>query len=110
MSRSSHTQRAQHLNAAFDLLAQGSSLSEAAERMALRFGLSRRQAYRYLQEAQEIQHPVSVPSPVIPVTIKISVDVAEQLRAYARTNGLTIGEIVARSVTLFLDPPGESRG
>ena len=110
MSRSSHTQRVHHLNAAFDLLAQGSNLSEAAEMMALRFGLSRRQAYRYLQMAQGIKHPVSVPSPVIPVTIKISVDVAEQLRAYARTNGLTIGEIVARSVTLFLGPPGESRG
>jgi len=42
------------LNAAFDLIASGYSLNEAAEALVEQFNLSRRQAYRYLQEAQSV--------------------------------------------------------
>ena len=52
MARSSNTEKTKRLNAAFDLLAQGYALADAAEALAQKFGLSRRQAYRYLQDAQ----------------------------------------------------------
>ncbi len=103
MPRSTHTERAQHLNAAFDLLAQGYRLNEAAETLAAQFGFSLRQAYRYLQEAQEIKRPVAVPEPITPITIKIPADVAVKLRAHAQARGLTLGDIVARAVTAFLN-------
>jgi len=54
MARSTRTERAQRVNAAFDLLAQGYSLNEAAEALVVQFDLSLRQAYRYLQEAQSL--------------------------------------------------------
>ena len=54
MARSSNTEKTKRLNAAFDLLAQGYALADAAEALAQKFGLSRRQAYRYLQDAQEM--------------------------------------------------------
>jgi len=57
MTRSSNTDKTHRLNAAFNLLAQGYPLAEAAEALTQQFGLSRRQAYRYLQEAQEIDAP-----------------------------------------------------
>ncbi|HUL12358.1 MAG TPA: hypothetical protein VLU73_09335 [Methylococcaceae bacterium] len=103
MSRSSNPERAQRLNAAFDLLARGYTLSDAAAALTQEFGLSRRQAYRYLQEAQRIEGPVPVSSPAIPITIKIPEDVVIQLRSYAQSSGLTIGDIVARAVLSFLD-------
>ncbi len=103
MSRSSNPERAQRLNAAFDLLAQGSTLAEAAAALTQEFGLSRRQAYRYLQEAQGIERPVLVSSPTVPITIKIPEDVVIQLRSYAQSSGLTIGDIVARALVNFLD-------
>ena len=103
MTRSSNTDKTHRLNAAFDLLAKGYTLTEAAEILAQQFGLSRRQAYRYLQDAQEIDAPVLVASPSIPITIKIPADVVNQLRSHAQTSGMTIGEIVAQAVVSFLD-------
>lgn len=102
MTRSSRSERAQRLNTAFDLIAAGYNLNEAAEALVKQFGFSRRQAYRYLQEAQLIKRPVAVSSPSIPITIKVSQDVVVALRAYAHTSGLTIGETVARAVLAFL--------
>ncbi len=71
------------------------------------FGLSRRQAYRYLQEAQAIGHAVAVREAAVPMTLKIPVSVARDLRAYANSSGLTLGEIVARAVERFLSAAGK---
>ena len=98
MTRSTQAEKTQRLNAAFDLLAHGYTVTEAAAVMIKDCGLSRRQAYRYLQEAQQIKYPLPIIAPSIPITIKVSEDVVLKLRAYAKTSGLTIGEIVGRAV------------
>ena len=103
MTRSSNTDKTHRLNAAFNLLAQGYTLAEAAGALTQQFGLSRRQAYRYLQEAQQIDAPALVASPSIPITIKIPVDVVKRLRSHAQASGMTIGEIVAQAIVSFLD-------
>ena len=90
------------MNAAFDLIARGYSLNNAAEILVEQFELSLRQAYRYLQQAQNIKRPVEVSAPTIPITIKVPGEVVVKLRAYARASGLTIGETVARAVLRFL--------
>jgi len=90
------------LNTAFDLIAKGLSLTKAADVLVERCDLSLRQAYRYLQEAQELKRPVPVCTPSIPITIKVPGEVVVKLRTYAQASGLTIGEIVARAVTRFL--------
>ena len=102
MARSTRTEKAQRLNAAFDLIARGQNLNEAAEALVEQFGLSLRQAYRYLEQAQEIERPVQVCEPSIPITIKVPGDVVMKLRAYARASGMTIGQTVARAVLRFL--------
>jgi hypothetical protein len=102
MARSTQSERALRLNAAFDLIARGYSLNEAAEALVEQFGLSLRHAYRYVQEAQKLKRPVIVSAPTIPITIKVPGDVVVELRAYAQTSGLTIGETVARAVSAFL--------
>lgn len=103
MSRSTNAQRSQRLNAAFDLLAQGYPVSQAAALLTERFGLSLRQAHRYLQEARSIAYPVPVPAPIVPLTVKISEEVAASLRQHARHSGMSIGDIVSRAVIAFLD-------
>ncbi|MDD5269513.1 MAG: hypothetical protein PHO08_20805 [Methylococcales bacterium] len=70
MTRSSNTDKTHRLNASFHLLAQGYTLAEATEALTQQFGLSRRQAYRYLQEAQQIDAPVLVSSPSVPTPSK----------------------------------------
>ena len=102
MARSTHAEKAERLNAAHGLLAGGYSIAEAAAVLSRDFGLSRRQAYRYLREAQAIGHPVAVSEGSVPITLKVPVGVVRELRAYAATSGLTLGEIVARAVKTYL--------
>lgn len=102
MARATRSERGQRLNTAFDLIAKGYSLNEAAEVLVEQCDLSLRQAYRYLQEAQSLKRPVAVCAPTIPITIKVPGEVVVKLRAYAQASGLTIGETVARAVTRFL--------
>ena len=84
MSRATDSERAQRVNSAFDLLARGHSLSEAAQVLTESFALSRRQAYRYLADAQALARPLPVAEPTIPVTIKVPGEVVRELRAYAQ--------------------------
>lgn len=106
MSRSSRTEMVQRLNAAFHLMARGHTLVDAAVALTKQFGLSRRQAYRYLQQAESMVSPVTVDEPTIPITIKLPATVAAQLRAFAATRDLTIGETVARAVCAFITDVG----
>src|SRR6266404_3789386 len=50
MARSTKADKARQLNAAHQLLERNTELSEAAQSLSREFGLSLRQAYRYLQE------------------------------------------------------------
>jgi predicted DNA-binding transcriptional regulator YafY len=102
MTRSTDAQKAERLNAAHRLLARGSNLADAAAVLSREFGLSRRQAYRYLEEAEAIGHPVPVSEPSIPITLKIPGSVVRDLRSYSADSGLTLGEIVARAISTFL--------
>jgi hypothetical protein len=105
MARSTEVQKAERLNAAHSLLSRGVSLAEAVQSLSRDFGLSRRQAYRYLQEAQEIGHSVPVVEPSVAITLKMAGNIARDLRAYSVTSGLTLGEIVTRADRLSGDRP-----
>ena len=102
MARSTDAQKAERLNAAHSLLVRGVSLADAVVSLSRQFGLSRRQAYRYLQEAQAIGHAVAVVAASVPITLKIPANVVRDVRAYAVFSGLTISEIVTRAITAFL--------
>jgi predicted DNA-binding transcriptional regulator YafY len=102
MARSTDAQKAERLNAAHSLLARGTSMADAVVSLSRQFGLSRRQAYRYLQEAQAIGHAVPLVAPSVPITIKMPANVVRDVRAYAVLSGLTIGEIVTRAITAFI--------
>ena len=102
MTRSTDAQKAERLNAAHGLLVRGISMADAAVSLSRQFGLSRRQAYRYLQEAQAIGHAVPVVAPSVPITLKMPANVVRDVRAYAVLSGLTISEIVTRAITAFL--------
>jgi len=102
MSRSNGAEKALRLNAAFDLLTQGHAVAQAAAMLTEGFGLSRRQAYRYLHEAQSIKHPVAIGAPTVAITVKVREDIAAKLRAHARASGSTIGDVVSRAVSVLL--------
>lgn len=102
MARSTDAQKSERLNAAHSLLARGTGTTEAVVSLSRQFGLSRRQAYRYLQEAETIAHPVPVVAPSVPITLKIPANIVSEVRAYSVISGLTLSEIVTRAITAFL--------
>jgi hypothetical protein len=102
MARSTKTEKARQLNAARGLLQRNVALPEAVQRLSRQFKLSERQAYRYLEEAAQLDRPVEVSEATVPITLKVSPSTARLLRAHARSSGLTIGAIVTRALNTFL--------
>lgn len=101
MARSTRSGKVEQLNAAYALLGQGITASEAVRQLSRRFGLSARQAGRYVREARIMARPAEAVEASVPITIKIPGTLAATLRAQARSRGLSIGEIVARALRCF---------
>ena len=80
MSRSNGAERAQRLNAAFDLLSRGCAVAQAAAMLTEEFA--------------------SAPS--VAFTVKVPEDIAVKLRAHAKATGTTIGDVVSRAVSALL--------
>ncbi len=108
MPRAKDTQKAERLNLARDLL-RHMQLPEAASELAQTCSISHRQAYRYLERAQQLKGPVPVGDPKIAFTVKLSRTLVDRLRAYASSTGLTLSDIVSRAVLRLLNR-GPRRG
>ncbi len=102
MTRSTKAERARQLNAARGLCQRHVALPEAVQHLSRQFDLSERQAYRYLEEASQLDRPVEVPEPTVPITLKLPPSTVERLRKYARSRGLTMGAIVTGALNAFL--------
>ena len=102
MARSTKAEKARQLNAALGLLQRHIALPEAVQRLSREFDLSERQAYRYLEEASQLDQFVEIPEATVTVTMKLPPSTVERLRKYARTSGLTIGAIVTVALNAFL--------
>ena len=66
------------------------------------FGLSRRQAYRYLELARTGRPAPPVAENSITITLKMPESLAGDLRAHASKHDLTTSEVIRRAVSAFL--------
>ena len=69
MTRASDAQKADRLNRARTLLREHARLPQAAERLAREWSISKRQAYRYLDQAQQLKQPVPVQDAKVSFTV-----------------------------------------
>lgn len=102
MARSTKSEKSERLNAAYRLLARSVDAAEAAARLARDFDISLRHAYRYLEEAQTLERPIPIAEPSEPITFKLPGDVIRRLRAYSTVRGMTLSEVVALALKVFL--------
>src|SRR6202140_5252597 len=109
MSRASEAQRAERLNHARDLLLHVDQFSAAVEQMAKDCSISPRQAYRYLEQAQQLKGPVPPGEAKLAFTVKLPHSLIQRVRAYATTKRLSISEVVSRALLALL-PRGRGRG
>ena len=103
MGRASDAQKTERLNHARQLLRQFGHLPDAVEQMARDFTLSPRQAYRYLQQAQQLKRPLAVGDAKIAFTVKLPRSLIERVRAHAATAELSLSEVVSRALLALLN-------
>jgi hypothetical protein len=77
-------------------------MAEAAVALSREFGLSPRQAYRYLELARAGASAPLAAEHSITITLKMPESLASNLRAHARRHGLTTSEVVRRAVSALL--------
>jgi predicted DNA-binding transcriptional regulator YafY len=109
MGRASDAEKAERLNRARDLLRQFQHLPDAVERLAHHCSISPRQAYRYLQQAQQLKAPLAVAESKVAFTVKLQRSLIQRVRLYASVKRLSISEVVNRALLALL-PRGRGRG
>jgi predicted DNA-binding transcriptional regulator YafY len=109
MSRATEVQRVTRLNRARTLLREATTLPAAVERLAQDCAISRRQAYRYLQQAERLTAPVPVGEAKQAFTVKLPPSLIRRVRVYATATGASISDVVSRALLTFLHR-GRSRG
>lgn len=107
-SRADQVQYAERVNAAADLLKAGVSAGDAAARLADRFGVSARQAHRYVDQAASTGRR-AMPETSVVFTVKLPASLAARVRRKAARSGTTISATVAEALTEFLSR-GRGRG
>jgi hypothetical protein len=102
MIRSTRAQKAERLRAARRLLADKLGMAEAAMALSRSFGLSRRQAYRYLELARDGAPAQLAIENSVTVTFKMPATLARSLRNHAHNRGMTTSEVLRQAIAAFL--------
>lgn len=89
------------VNAAAELVVAGAAVADAVRELAERFGLSERQARRYVERAAA-GGPVEAPPATTVFTVKLPVPLVARVRAHAARSGRTISSVVAQALEEFL--------
>ena len=100
--KSTQAQRAQRINTALSLMKKDYTVSKAATTMAEQYGISKRQAYRYIHEAIKIGVEIPIPDQKIAFTVKLSQSLIQTLREYAKKSGKSLSEIATQALEGFL--------
>jgi hypothetical protein len=100
-ARSSAAGRAERVNAAAALLADGLPAGEAAGVLAGQLGCSLRQARRYVADAAGAG-PVDVPGEAVPFSVRLPGRLAAAVRERARSSGRTVSAVTAQALEEFL--------
>jgi hypothetical protein len=104
-------QYARRVNAAADLVVASVPAADAARVLADRYGVSVRQAHRYVEQATAAGR-AEVPEANVVFTVKLPGSLAGRVRAHARASDATISAVVARALAEFLqhNEPGKRSG
>jgi hypothetical protein len=92
---------AERVNAAVELVRGGMVAADAVRVVAQRFGVSQRQARRYVDRAV-VDGPLAAPPATTVFTVKLPVDLVRRVREQARMSGGTISAFVTQALQEFV--------
>ncbi len=107
--RARRDQIAQRINSAVELLNAGQSTPQAIQHLSEAFGISPRQARRYLDHAQEHGHRVDIPEPKQTFTVKLPSTLIQRLKETAKEQRCTLSSLVEHALEAHLVDPQRAR-
>jgi len=102
MGRSQNSELAKRINQAFVLLKKETPLSQVTTRLMDKFGVSKIQAYRYIQQAKENKEKVAIPENSVVFTVKLPPSLIKRVRKLASSQGMSISKVVRAALEEFL--------
>src|SRR5437667_9971553 len=98
MPRAGEAQRVERLNLAFGWLRHGFSPPDVIQRLTAVTGISQRQAYRYVEQAQQLKGPLTAVDAKVVFTVKLPQALVDRLHRYAESTGQTLSQIVSQTL------------
>ena len=102
MPKSSSIEHIQRINMTVKVLQEKESVAQTLSTLVSEFGISKRQAYRYLREAQNSGKPLQIPEAKVVFTVKLPVNLVDRIRIYSRSTGQSLSELVTEALMTFL--------
>ena len=100
--RSQNMELVQRVNHAFTLLEKEVVVADILDTLIMQCGVSRVQAYRYIQMAKKNQGLISIPEPSVVFTVKLVPSLIKLTKAMASSMGLSISAVVKTALEDFL--------
>jgi hypothetical protein len=105
VAKSSAAEHVRRVNATIQLLDHRIPAPQVVTELVSRYGLSRRQAYRYLAQAQQADCSLAVPAEKTVFTVKLPRQVVTQVRQQAKRRQISISVWVEQALRKTLDEP-----
>lgn len=93
---------AKRINQAYALLKKEQPPSQVIAHLMKRYGVSQIQAYRYVQQAKEINGELAIPEASVVFTVKIPPSLSIRARKLANSQRITISKVVSTALEEFL--------
>ena len=102
MKRSHKPELAERINLAFTLLRKEMPDSQIMNQLMVKFGVSKIQAYRYVQQAKANKGPVAIPETSVVFTVKLPPSLIKRVRNFASIKRVSISKVVRTALEDFL--------
>lgn len=102
MVKSLNSEYIERINTALLMMSKHSSKEGVVIALMEQYGVSRRQSYRYIQEAQKAKHQLPIPEEKIVFTVKLPISLVSCIREHANSTGESISAIVTQALKAFL--------
>jgi hypothetical protein len=102
MPRADEVHRVERINLAFGWLQRGLPPIEVIQRLTAASGISHRQAYRYVERAQQLKAPLAAVDAKVVFTVKLPQTLVDRLHRYAESTEQTLSHIVSQALWAVL--------
>lgn len=109
MAKSLNSEYIGRINTALLMMRKYSSTEVVVAALMKQYGVSRRQSYRYIQEAQKTKHKLQIPEEKTVFTVKLPISLVSCIREHANSTGESISAIVTQALKAFLKRRGHGR-